>query len=486
MPRMELRQTARLLQTQKLILSPTVQMSLELLQLPSLELEKLIEVELNENPLLEAEQEEPAQEEDSPESQQETQSPSQEAQETVEPPAETADDEPHRADENEDHMEFLSGLEEAEGEGRSWSPEEPWRPEVVERISLSEHLLGQLYGMKLTPEVEEAARYVIYSLDGNGLLSMGREELSAGWGGAAEPLDRAVGIVQGLEPTGMGRFSVQEALTAQLSEKGLDGDTIEQRIVRECFEDLLGSQYVRMARHLGVSPHRVQEAIEVLKRLNPYPGSDFAPDSNSVVIPDVVIEKIEGEYIALLNDSRFPTLMISERNRKILESPSTPPQEREYIREKFRRASFFLRSIDQRQQTVRRIAEFIASYQRSYLDSGVDSLRPLTLQQAADALGYNQSTISRAINGKYVQTPQGVVEMRFFFNRGLPESDDVSTRTVKEELRRIVEQEDPATPLSDEALARMLKARGFSVKRRTVANYRDSLGIPTARRRRKY
>jgi RNA polymerase sigma-54 factor len=494
MPKMELRQTASLRQMQKLILSPTVQMSLELLQLPSMELEKLIEAELRENPLLEAEQEEPSQEEEPAEASAEApadvspESPAgqQDSPEASDQGAEASDDEPRRADENEDHLEFLSGLEDGEGEGQSWNPEEPWRPEAVGRITLSEHLLGQLYGMKLSDELEESSRYVIYSLDGNGLLSMGREDLAAGWDGAQDLLDRAVEVVQSLEPTGVGRFSVRESLAAQLTEKGLDGCSLEQRIVLECFDDLLERQHVRMAHRLGVSPHRIQEAIETLRHLNPYPGSDFAPDTNAVVIPDVIIEKIEGEYLAILNDSRFPTLMISERNRRILESPSTPPKEREYVRDKFRRASFFLRSIDQRQRTVRRIAEFIAAYQKGFLDSGVEALRPLTLQQAADALGYNQSTISRAINGKYVQTPQGISEMRFFFNRGLSESDEVSTRTVKDELRRIIEQEDSSDPLSDESLAKMLKARGYTVKRRTVANYRDGLGILPARQRRKY
>jgi len=485
MPGMELRQTARLQQTQRLVLSPSVQLSLELLQVPSLELEKLIETELRENPLLEIEQEEPAPEE-GPDAQSDPQQAQQAEGREEGQSAEASEDEPRRADENEDHLEFLAGVDEGDSDGRSWSPEEPWRPELAGRTTLSDHLLEQIANLRPGPAVEAAARYVVYSLDNHGLLSIGRDDLAAGWDGDAGDLEKAVAMVQGLEPTGVGSFSVQDALGVQLAEEGRGPDSLEQRILRECFDDLLERQNARIARRLGASPHEVQEAIDFIRHLDPYPGSDFAPDSNSIIIPDVVIEKIEGRYVSIVNDSRFPTLRISERNRRILESPSTPPEERQYIREKYQRASFFLRSIDQRQQTVGRIAEFIAAYQKGYLDSGVEALKPLTLQQAAEALECNQSTISRAINGKYVQTPQGVVEMRYFFNHGLPESEEISTRTVKEELKRIVEEEDKSRPLSDEALANMLRARGFPVKRRTVANYRESLGILTGRQRKRY
>lgn len=483
MARIELRQTPRLSQTQRLILSPTLQQSLELLQLPSLELDRLIEAELSENPLLEIEQEEPS--DDAPAADQPAEQPEDQPNETDQQSQEE-DLEPRREDEKEDHLEFLEGLLETREERSGWAGEEQWRPEVASGETLSMHLLAQVLDMHPSPEVEEAARYIVYSLDTHGLLSMTGEELRAGWEGSPESLERALELVQSLEPVGVARFSVQEALTAQLLEKGHAPDSVACRIVAEFFDDLASHNWPRIARALGTTPHEVQKAVDEITGLNPYPGSDFAPDQNSTVIPDVIIEKIEGRFLAFLNDSRFPTLVISERNRRILESRTSPPEVKEYVREKYRRASFFLRSIDQRQQTVRRIAEFLAEYQQPFLEHGVEALKPLTLQQAAEALGCNQSTISRAINGKYVQSPQGVMEMRYFFSRGLPESEGVSTRTVKEELRRIVDSEDAAAPLSDEAIVRLLLARGFSVKRRTVANYRNQLGIPPARDRKRY
>jgi RNA polymerase sigma-54 factor len=204
------------------------------------------------------------------------------------------------------------------------------------------------------------------------------------------------------------------------------------------------------------------------------------------VIPDIFITLVEGRYLAIMNESRFPSLVISERNRRVLESPSSPPEEKRYVREKYSKASHFLRSIEERQQTVRRIAEFLADFQKGFFDNGVDHLMPLTLQQVADALGYSQSTISRAINGKYLESPQGIHELRFFFSRRLAGSEGISTRTAKEELRRIVEEEDPRNPFSDEVLVNLLRARGLAVKRRTVANYRTQLNIPPARQRRRF
>ncbi len=484
MPKMELRHDLRMSLRQRLVLSPTVKQSLELLQLPSIDLEKLIETELGENPLLETASEDSPADDQAPADEQGS-----EAGETAEPAAPAADadeePEPRRDDETEDHFEFLGDPDDYPAHGGGFQ-EEPWRPEPVEGLSLSEHLLLQVYDLRLGAGLEEAARYVIYSLDRHGLLSLSPEDLAAGWEGPQDLLDEAVGIVQGLEPTGIASWSAREAILAQLAERGHDEESLEHRLVSLHFDELPGRQYAKLAKQLGSSPRLVQEAMETIRGLNPYPGSEFAPDNNSVVVPDVFIQLVEGRYLALLNDSRFPQLVISRRNRRILESPSSPVEEKEYVREKYRRASHFLRSIDQRQQTVRRISEFLAEHQKSFFDNGTDSLRPLTLQNVADALGYNQSTISRAINGKYVQSPQGVHEMRFFFSRGLPDREDVSTRTVKEELRRIIEEEEHGAPLSDEQLTSMLKARGLSVKRRTVANYRTELGIPPAKMRKRY
>jgi len=478
MPNMEMRQSQRLEQKQKLVLTQKIQQSLEMLQLPSLDLEKLIQQELEENPLLETAQDEGQTEAGS----------------DAEEEAEGIDEEPERDDsEEEDPLDILKQIEENEGYGSgggggSYSDdEEPWRPEPVKEPTLYEHLLEQVYNRRLSPEMEEAATYVVYSLDRHGLLSLSDEELQAGWDGAPDLLWRAVDLVGDLEPTGVGSRSASEALLEQLEAEGMDPESLEYRMVRDHFEDMVERRLPAIARAEGVTPHRVQEAMDSISHLDPWPGSDFAGSSNSVVIPDIIIREIDGELRAFLNDTRFPTLHISARNRRILESPNTPQKEKEYVKNKFKRASWFIKAIAQRQETMQKIGTFLADYQEDFFRQGISGLRPLTLQQVADALDYNQSTISRAINGKYIQSPRGVHEMRFLFSRGLGEgADQMSTRTVKEELRKLIASEDKQKPYSDARLAEMLRARGMDVKRRTVANYRNDLGIESARKRRVY
>jgi len=273
----------------------------------------------------------------------------------------------------------------------------------------------------------------------------------------------------------------------QLEKLGYDHDSLEYRIISEHFSELAERKIKTIASAEKVSPHKVQEAIDRISILKPWPGNEFSSSTNAAVIPDIIIFKIDDHFEAVLNDNRFPHLMISARNRRILESPSTSPKEREYVKKKFQKASWFIKAIRQRQETVTRIGEFLAEYQRDFFDHGIEGLRPLTLQMVADVLGYNQSTISRAINGKYVQSPGGIHEMRFFFSRALPgEGGEISSRTVKDELRKLIESEDKLKPLSDAKLVQVLEEAGMEVKRRTVANYRTKMNIHSASKRKRY
>ncbi len=469
---MKLQQQARLAQTQKLVLTQKIRQALEILQLPSQELENLISQELQENPLLEQEREE-------------TQETEAEAEES------DWDEEPSRSDSEEsDPLDILRKIEEHTGEGPSatWSEDdEPWTPEPVAEKTLYEHLLEQVYDLNLRRDLEEAVIYVVYSLDHHGLLSLPEYELEAGWEGDRELLRRALEVVREMDPVGVGSGTVSEALDLQLERLGYDEGSVERRMVSDYFYEMAEHRIRAIAEALGETPQRVQEALDAVSRLNPWPGGIFHSGSNAAVIPDIIITRVGDRFVATLNDNRFPTLSISARNRRILESPSSSDDAREYVKKKFQRASWFIRSIMQRQETVTRIGDFLADYQAGFFENGIEDLRPLTLQNVADALGYNQSTISRAINGKYVQSPKGIHEMRFFFSRGVPaESGTVSSRTVKEELRMLIEDEDKKAPLSDAKLAELLAEAGMEVKRRTVANYRADLGIPSARKRRRY
>lgn len=471
----EMRHQLEITQTQKLVMTQSLRQQLEMLQLSSLELEALIRQELSDNPLLE--EVDPLQ--------QGADEPDQDS------PDQEAEEEPTRQDETEeDTMDILRQLEEDSGEypsGGSVQEEDLWRPEPESRITLSEHLIRQVQHLGMGEGIESAAAYVIYSLDRHGLLCCGIQELLMGWGGDPELLYRALVVVRGLEPQGVGQQSAEDVLKFQLKARGYAEDSLEFRILSEHFDDLASRRIPAIARALGVTPSRIEEASKVILSLNPWPGADFSPDTNTVVIPDLIIDRADDNFVVFLNDNRFPRLHISERNRRVLESPSTSSVERDYVKTKFKRAGWFIRAISQRQDTVLRIGRFLVEAQGDFLLHGLDYLRPLTLQQAADALGNNASTISRAINGKYVQSPQGIHEMKFYFSRAAGSGEtDTSAARVREEIKRLVSHENPSAPLSDERLSAILSDMGMPVKRRTVANYRMELGIESARRRRRF
>ena len=469
----DLRTEIRLTQVQKLAITQTLRQQLEILQMPSIELEGLIAVELSENPLLEERENSP------------------DTTETLEDPSlEALDDEPERDDSREDDpLDLLKEIDESIGTTPStkYREEEQWHPETARPETLSEYLLSQLDGTPLSDELENAVVYLIYSLDRNGLLVLEPDELLIGWGGAEEILKEALEVIRKFDPPGVAQDSARNALLYQLVLKNgpSASSELEFKIIDKCFAELAERRILSISGILSVTPHEVEEAIGKIKELNPWPGSEFAGSTGTVVIPDVIIEKHNEKFLVFLNDSRFPHLSISIRNRRVLESPSTGTVEKEYVKKKFKRASWFIRAIRQRQETVMKISNFIAETQKEFLIHGVDSLRPLTLQEAARALGFNQSTISRAINGKYVQSPQGIHEMRYYFSRGSADSS-VTAISVKEEIKRIIDGEDTSKPFSDERIAEILNSSGTTIKRRTVANYRKQMAIPGARKRRRF
>ncbi len=479
MPELKMNQNLKLVQTQKLVLTQKIRQALEILQLPSIDLENLIRKELQENPLLEKE----VNQQKEPEKTAEDESQNSEA--------DSWDEEPSRSDSVEsDPLDILKRIEEHTGEytpSSRQTDDDSWIPEPPSEPTLSEYLLQQVYALMLPSDVEDAVVYIVYSLNRHGLLFLTEHELEAGWDGKPELLTRAIEVVKSLEPTGVGAGSEVEALEMQLIEMGYTTDSLECRIITTHFDEMTEKKIKQIAGAENVSPHVVQEAIDRISIMNPWPGNEFSSSANAAIIPDIIIIRVEDHFEAVLNDNRFPRLMISARNRQILESPNTPPKEKEYVVKKFQKASWFIKAIAQRQETVTRIGNFLAEYQSDFFEHGIEGLRPLTLQIVADALGYNQSTISRAINGKYLQSPRGIYKIRFFFSRALPgEGGDISSRSVKDELKKLIRLEDKKKPLSDAKLVLALEALGIRVKRRTVANYRLDMNIPSARQRRRY
>ena len=472
-------QNLRMVQTQKLALTQRIRQALEILQVPSMDLENRIRQELQDNPLLEQQGPDQKGEDEKSDT------------DEIRESDNSWDEEPSRNDSSEnDTLDILKKLDEHSGDSYTASyrgDEDPWIPEPPSEPSLYEYLLKQVWSMMLPHDLEEAVVYIVYSLNRHGLLSLPVHELQSGWDGKPDLLLEALGIVRTLDPTGVGALSASGALEMQLEKLGYDNDSLECRIVVDHFSELAERKIKVIAAAERVSPHMVQEAIDRISVLNPWPGNEFSSAANAAVIPDIIIIRIGDHFEAILNDNRFPHLMISNRNRRILESPKTSPKEKEYVKNKFQKASWFIKAIRQRQETVTRIGEYLADYQRDFFEHGIEALKPLTLQIVADALKYNQSTISRAINGKYIQSPKGIHEIRFFFSRALPgEGGEVSSRTVKDELKKIIDNEDKNKPLSDARLVLVLEAAGIEVKRRTVANYRAEMSLPSASKRKRY
>ena len=360
----ELSTQLKLTQSQKLAMTQTLRQQLEILQMPSMELEGLIATELAENPLLE---------EDGNSSDQT---------ETDKLETEVPEEEPERSDsKEEDPLDILREIDEDVGTmpANRYQEEEQWHPEAVKPVTLSEHLISQLQTLDLTGEAEDAGVYIIYSLDRHGLLTLTDDEFVIGWDGRGDVLQDALSVVRSLDPPGVAQRSARDALLFQMLLQDGDNavDTVEYRMIDMCFDDLAQRRILNIASELGVSPHEVEEAIQRIKKLNPWPGAEFSGSSSSAVVPDVIIEKHNGKFLVFLNDNRFPHLAISSRNRKVLESPSAGAVEKEYVTKKFRKASWFIKAIRQRQQTVIRISRFITEKQNGFLENGVDALVPL-------------------------------------------------------------------------------------------------------------
>ncbi len=449
-------------------LSPQLIQSLKLLQLPTLELEAMIKQELETNPLLEeVQRSEPVLELNSPEHDRESAQPFDEQQ----------------------WREVLAHSSDVGGRGMrpDTSREFDELPQPAE-TSLQEHLLGQLHLAGLDPADHAVGEIIIGDIDDNGFLKAPLGEIAAQTGVPEEDVLRVLAVVQTFDPPGVGARNLQECLAIQLREKGLE-NTILMALVEEHLEDLEHHRYSAIAKALDIDEADVQAAVDELALLSPRPAAGRFGSGARSVVPDLIVENVDGEYVVLFNSASLPGLRISNLYREILAKGSQANEEtRKYIVEKLNGARWLLRSISQRRSTMLKVMEYIVRVQGAFLERGVLHLKPLILQEVADAVDLHVSTVSRVTNGKYVQTPQGVFELKFFFSGRIEnrEGEDVSSRSIKERIEHLVRNEDSSRPLSDQKIADRLKEEGYAIARRTVAKYRDLLGILPARFRRQY
>ena len=466
--------------SQKLILTPSLQQAIKLLPMSTLELVDMLNQEVVENPLLE---EVPTEE------QQQTDAAAQ---------VEKADPDPAPTTEKQDtwddaDYEYFFGEYLDEGY-RPRAPQEVKELPPIENTlssgdptsgSLSSHLRWQLSFQTSDELLREIGSAIIGNLNEDGYLVASVDEIAAMGEWPIAEVKRVLALVQRFDPVGVAARDVRECLLLQLKHLGHEGEPSET-IVRDHLPLLQNHQLPELGRRMDMTIEALKEHIEILRRLDPKPGSRLNPVGAHYVIPDVSIVKMEDQYVAVLNEDGMPQLRISPVYRRMLDKSSKNSDEtRAYVKEKFRSALWLIKSVDQRQKTIHKVATSIIHFQREFLDRGIEHLRPLVLRDVANDIGMHESTVSRVVNNKYMHTPQGVFELKYFFHSGIHSSygENVSSVTIKQRIRKIVDNEDSRKPLSDSRIVRLLQDEGLILARRTIAKYREELRIPTSSQR---
>jgi RNA polymerase sigma-54 factor len=461
---------------QKLILTPSLQQAIKLLPMSTLELSDLLNQEMVENPLLEEIPTEDLQQTD--------------AAATAEKAEAEQPQKPEKTDNWDDSdYEYFFGDYLDDGY-RPHAPQEVKELPPIENTlstgsSLTDHLMWQLSLQTNDDRLREIGSAILGNLDDDGYLVASLDEIAAMGPWDTADVQRALALVQSFDPIGVAARDLQECLLLQIRHLGLEG-TPTEKIVADHLRLLQNHQVPEISRKLGIAIEDLKEHIEVIRHLDPKPGSRFNPTQSQYVIPDVYVVKLEDQYVALLNEDGLPQMRISPVYRRLLDKNTENSDEtRAYVKDKFRSALWLIKSVEQRQKTIHKVASSIINFQRDFLDHGIEYLRPLVLRDVANDIGMHESTVSRVVTNKYMHTPQGVFEMKYFFHSGIASSygEAVSSVTIKQRIRKIIEQEDPRKPLSDSKIVSILQREGLELARRTIAKYREELKIPTSNQR---
>jgi RNA polymerase sigma-54 factor len=453
-----------LAQQQKLLMTPELRQAIAILQMSSLELSEYIRNELAENPLLEEKDE----------------------------AEESADNEEEMTTEvNDDISEWLDVF----GDNDSYDAAVNYQEEgkslesyVAQKPSLYEHLEFQLHLYSTSPEDQIIGHYLIGSIDENGYLTANLEDVARQLNVDIEQVNKALELIQSFTPPGLGARNLAECLLLQLRQYGKDS-AIARSIINDYLPDLARGRLNHIAQKLGVPVQKIQQICDIIRTLDPKPGLQFGGDETKYVTPDMIVEKIDGEYVVIINDFNFPRLIVNNMYESLLKQADFQSQEaRKYLEDKMGSAVWLIRSIEQRRMTLYRVSRCIVDLQSDFLDQGVKHLKPMTLRQVAELINVHESTVSRATTNKYMQTPQGLFELKYFFSTGVESNgeDKVSSKSIKQMLQEIVVSEDPLRPISDEAISKLLREQGIRISRRTVAKYRQELNIPPTSARRRY
>jgi RNA polymerase sigma-54 factor len=467
---------------QEMKINPRLYQAMDLLYMPLLDLQQHIKQEMLNNPFLDLE----------------------------EPLVDAEDlevkEEKENTDDEIDWEEILLDGFDAGGRKQEYEQKEYYEPVRVETRDLSDHLLDQLKLMRLSPREVLLGEEIIGNVDDDGYLACGLEDVVNGlnewveehgeeWAEGDEPLkpysleeaETMLDMIQRFDPSGVGARDLRECIMLQLRDVEEEGSRTFI-IVRDYFDQLINHRWSEISKDLSITPREVQSAADEIAKLDPKPGLKYAAPADNYITPDLIVEKIDGHYHVFLNDTSLPRLKLSRTYREIARDKSKfQGENKEFISNKLNSANWMIQAIEQRRQTMLKVMNFIVDRQREFFERGVQYLKPLTLREVAEVIEMHESTVSRVTNEKFVQTPRGVLPLKFFFSSGLSTSsgEDVSARGIKAKIEALVENEDSKRPLTDQAIVNILKEEGVQIARRTVAKYRDQLGILSARMRKR-
>ena len=456
---LELKQHLKL--AQQLIMTPQLQQAIKLLQLSRLELQEYIETELEQNPLLDVD--------------------------TTRVREET----PESIAERQQLRQRWDAYLETYGQDNIPYYEDEERPSIESTTSkpegLLDHLLWQIRMNDFTEKEREIGLFIIGNLDHNGYMSMDTQTICEEAGATPGEVESAIEKIQRFDPPGIAARDLKDCLRIQSRILGLEGSLV-WKIIESHLNDLQPKNYNKIAQDLGATVDDVAEAAQIIVNMEPRPARDYSDDPPQYIVPDVYVVKLEGEYVVLLNEEDLPILKLNREYQGMMKSDAMGKMARDYLSDCYKSAQWLLKSIQQRQNTLCKVTESIVKFQRDFLDHGITHLKPLVLRDVADDVGMHESTISRVTSNKYVHTTQGTFELKYFFNSGISKSDGsfVASQSVKNEIENIIKAEDVRHPLSDQAIAQKLKGKGVSIARRTVAKYRELLGILPSNQRKKH
>ena len=467
-------------QTQKLTMTPELIQAIQILQYNSQELEDFVSKEIMENPILEMDNTVPN-----------------DSHENLKDPESSMSEELMYKEAERDDIDLREKIAESEYDDISYRQ---WEHRVSnedvvsfdqytsKEETLQDYLLLQLTFSDLKDRDKKIGRYLVEGIDDNGYLTVDTDQTAAAFGVKACTVERILKVIQGFEPVGVGARSLEECLLIQLEAKGFKDESLDY-VIKNHLNDLAENKIQYIAKSIGLTVLQVQAMADLIRTLDPKPGMAYSSGEQiRYVVPDVIIEKEDDGYEIVTNDSTIPSLKVSSYYMNLVKNNKEDEDVQKYLNDKYNSALWLIKSIEQRKRTIFKVSEAVMKLQTEFLEKGEKYLKPMTLKQIADAVGVHESTVSRSINGKFIQTPRGVYEIKYFFSSGVGSGngEGLSSNSIKTFIREIVDNEDPKKPCSDQDMVEILSKKGIEISRRTVAKYRESMNILSSSKRRRY